>query len=366
MAEPSHRRQPAQTSGDEVPPARQIGVLRILDAAANRASGGLRVVEDFLRFILDDRHLTGLCKQLRHDLAHALEEISVPDRYAARETRGDVGTDLTTSAEYQRADACGVLQANFRRVEQSLRSLEEYTKVIQPQVAARLEPLRYRTYTLARAAGITAASIDRLEGVRLYVLIGGRSSPDEFADLTRSLLEAGVGAFQLRDKQLDDRRLLDRARLLRRLTQEKPALFIVNDRADLAVLAGADGVHVGQEELSVKDVRTIVGPRMLIGVSTHSLGQARQAVLDGADYIGVGPTFASETKQFERFPGLALLREVSGQIRLPAFAIGGIDNRNLPAVLETGFTRMAVSGAVAGAEDAPAAARRLLATLGSS
>ena len=99
----------------------------------------------------------------------------------------------------------------------------------------------------------------------------------------------------------------------------------MNDRPDIARLAGADGVHVGQEELSVKEARTIVGPDALVGRSTHSLEQAREAVLDGANYIGVGPVFPSTTKQFAEFPGLELLRAVSAEIRLPAFAIGGID-----------------------------------------
>ena len=108
--------------------------------------------------------------------------------------------------------------------------------------------------------------------------------------------------------------MLDRARLLARTDgRNRETLFIVNDRPDLAALARADGVHVGQEELSVKDARSIVGPEMLVGVSTHSIEQARQAVLDGANYIGVGPTFPSGTKQFEQFPGVELLRAGGGR-----------------------------------------------------
>ena len=95
---------------------------------------------------------------------------------------------------------------------------------------------------------------------------------------------------------------------LRELTRGTDTLFIMNDRPDLAALCHADGVHLGQEDLSVKDARAIVGPDALIGVSTHTIEQARQAVLDGANYIGVGPTFPSGTKQFEKFPGLDFLR----------------------------------------------------------
>ena len=125
-----------------------------------------------------------------------------------------------------------------------------------------------------------------------------------------------------------------------------------NERSARPGRAGlADGVHLGQENVTVKDARRIVGPDRLIGVSTHSLEQARQAVLDGADYIGVGPTFPSGTKQFDRLPGLELLREVAAEIRLPAFAIGGISPRNVAEVLAAGFTRIAVSGAVLSSDD---------------
>jgi thiamine-phosphate pyrophosphorylase len=136
--------------------------------------------------------------------------------------------------------------------------------------------------------------------------------------------------------------------------------LVVNDRPDIAVLADADGVHVGQDDLSVKDARRIVGPRRLVGRSTHSLDQARQAVLDGADYIGVGPTFPSSTKSFAEFTGVELLRAVAAEIRLPAFAIGGISADNLWQVLETGVGRIAVCGAIASAGDPSAAARELL------
>jgi thiamine-phosphate pyrophosphorylase len=137
----------------------------------------------------------------------------------------------------------------------------------------------------------------------------------------------------------------------------------MNDRPDLAVLAQADGVHIGQDELTVKDARAIVGPRAFIGVSTHSIEQARQAVLEGANYIGVGPTFPSGTKRFESFTGLELLKAVAAEIRLPAFAIGGITLDNLPAVLAAGMARVAVSGAICATHDPATAAGRFLAML---
>ncbi len=326
-------------------------LLRILDAAANRASEGLRVIEDCVRFGLDDAHLTGCCKNIRHDLAEALGAISWSQRLAARETQADVGTIITAPAEYKRADFHDILTANFLRLQESLRSLEEFGKIVSNELAAAIEQIRYRTYTLHRAVEVTRGSLEHLSEARIYVLINGRASLGEFEETVGGLIAAGVDLIQLRDKNLPDRALLYRARVLRDLARDSKTLVIINDRPDLAALAQADGVHVGQDELSVKDARSIVGPRALIGVSTHTIEQARQAVLDGANYIGVGPTFLSGTKHFDHFPGVELLKAVSAEIRLPAFAIGGIALENVQKVKSAGFTRIAISGAIASAKE---------------
>ncbi len=345
--------------GNDRPATERTAIWRILDAAANRAGEGLRVIEDYARFGLDDRFLTAQCKTLRHDLTAALEVFPPAERLAARETRADVGAGLTLASEQARAGAGHVVEAGFQRMQQALRSLEEYAKTLDPLAAAKLESLRYRTYTLQRAIGTAADSRSRLAAARLYVLIDGRASLEEFERLVEALVSAQVDLIQLRDKQLPDRELIELARLLRSRTRGTSTLFIMNDRPDLALLAQADGVHVGQDELGVKDVRSIVGPGMLVGVSTHSLDQARSAVLDGADYIGLGPTFTSRTKEFQQFPGLQLLAEVSREIGLPAFAIGGITAANVAQVRACGVTRVAVSGAVLEHADPAAAVAEL-------
>lgn len=335
-------------------------VLRILDVNGNRASEGFRVMEEYLRLVLGDRHLTQLCKDLRHELAEALSTIPTSELLIARDTQGDIGTQLAASDEYDRSSPQQVWQANQKRVEQSLRCLEEFSKTSFPAVAKKVEQLRYRCYTLAKAIDATDRGKSRLAASKLYVLVDGCTSLDAFTSLVQMLIAAGVHLLQLRDKQLQDRELLERARRIRALTRGTSTLFIMNDRPDLAELAQSDGVHLGQEEMTVADARAILGADRMIGVSTHSLDQARQAVLDGADYIGCGPTFPSETKPFDHFPGLDLLREIAAEITLPAFAIGGITAANLPAVLETGFTRIAVANAVTQASRPADAARQLL------
>lgn len=346
--------------------AMQTAVLRILDASLNRAMEGLRVVEDFARLVLDDRFLTQEFKSIRHDLAAAANCIESVERHAARDTQNDVGTEVSTPGENRRSDVWEVCAASLKRTEQSLRSLEEYGKVVNAEFAGRCESMRYRLYTLEKALDIGRSSRDRLANATLCVLVEGGHSAESFEGLIRALVEAGVGMIQLRDKNIDDCDLMARARALRQLTSGTETIFIVNDRADIAALVNADGVHVGQEDLSVKDARTIVGPWALVGVSTHNIDQARAAVLDGANYLGAGPTFASRTKTFEAFAGLDYLREVAEEVRLPTYAIGGISAVNLPEVLATGISRVAVATAVTTAPNPACAAREMLGMLSSA
>lgn len=326
-------------------PTDRIAALRIVDANFNRATEALRVLEEYCRFGLDDGHLTKCWKELRHSLADFQSSIPAQDLLTSRDTAADVGTSVKTDQELTRTSLRHVAQASCKRLEQALRSLEEYAKVLGLSTRE-LEALRYQAYTLEKATLLTADSQQKLADARLYVLMDGGDSAETFEERALEICQAGADIVQLRDKKLNDRELLERAHRLRRVSRTCGTLFIMNDRPDLAVLSGADGVHVGQEELSIQDVRRIVGPEMLIGVSTHTIVQARQAVLSGASYIGCGPTFPSSTKRFDSFAGLAFLREVAAEISLPAFAIGGITLENLPEVLKTGMKRVAVGGAI--------------------
>jgi thiamine-phosphate pyrophosphorylase len=178
------------------------------------------------------------------------------------------------------------------------------------------------------------------------------------------VLKGGSTIVQLRDYSSSDSKLLELARALREVTWKYSALFIVNNRPDIALLSEADGVHVGQEDLSVSQVRNILGPGKLVGVSTHALEQARKAIGDGADYLGVGPVYATPTKAGREPVTLDYVKEVSGlKSSVPFFAIGGIDPSNLKPILETGARRVAVVRALAEAQEPQEAARAMIQTL---
>lgn len=337
----------------------ETDTARVLDAAANRAREALRVLEDYGRFALDDAFLCGQLKQLRHDLAETLAPLPPHALLAARDTVRDVGTAVSTEREQQRFSLADVVTANLKRLQEALRSLEEFGKLLGPDLGHALEALRYRAYTIERVLLLGAAARRRLEGVRLCVLITGAACAASLDWTIAEAVAGGAAMIQLREKELDDRALLDRARRVRACTAKLGVLFIMNDRPDMARLSEADGVHLGQDDLPVKEARRIVGPDALIGVSTHDLEQVRRAVLDGASYLGIGPTFPSGTKEFAELAGLEFVRGAAAETTLPAFVIGGVNLETVAAAVAAGARRVAVSQTVCWADDPRAAAAAL-------
>ena len=341
-------------------------MLRVLDASINRAGEGLRVVEDYVRMVTGDAFLSSQLKQLRHDLTTATESIDSAARLAARDSEQDVGRNVQTETEYQREQSSSLIQSNMARVQQSLRAIEEFAKTADPQVAKATEQLRYRAYTVEKAVMTTVLSLKNLGHAKLYVLVNALGDgSDDFAAMrahVSQLIEAGVDLIQLRDKELSDRQCVVAGKVLTEMTRDTTMQWIMNDRADIALAADADGVHLGQDDISVAQARRVLGSAKIIGVSTHSIEQARTAVIDGANYIGVGPVFPSKTKSFKAHVGTELVQAVVDEIRLPAFAIGGIQKDRLPDLLATGIRRIAVGNAVSGA-DAGKAARTLIGVL---
>ena len=168
----------------------------------------------------------------------------------------------------------------------------------------------------------------------------------------------GVDIVQLRAKQLTDVQVLLMGRKIRLIADKYKKLFFVNDRADLALACGADGVHVGQNDLPVAEIRKMA-PCLLIGKSTHSLSQAVEAEKEGPDYLGVGPVFATPTKPDYRPAGLEFVKQASEKISLPFVAIGGIDLSNIELVLKAGAPRIAVVRAIFSGKDSYESARNL-------
>ncbi|MBX3395802.1 MAG: thiamine phosphate synthase [Phycisphaerae bacterium] len=357
-------------------------VLRILDASFNRAREGLRVIEDHARMLFDDASLALRAKQLRHQLADVARSFDADALLAARDTPGDVGTRITTGGEQLRPDAESVARAAAKRAAEAMRAIEEYGKLLDADVAARIRQLRYELYAVEQALFIAAPRSAAARNARLHVLLTASLCRGDWLGVAEAVLRGGADVIQLREKNLTDRALLDRASRLRQLTRDHDALLIINDRPDIAVLADADGVHVGEEDLTVADARRIVGPMRLVGASTHNLAEVREAMKDGPDYLGVGPMFASSTKPDVTVNSPELLRTVHDALAAddaitPLVAIGGITADNVARIASIASSRkqpsdgtgsqisiaVAVCNAVIAADQPEEAARKIRAAL---
>ena len=340
-------------------------VLRIIDANANRSREALRVMEEAARFILNDADLAGAIKLLRHDLDQTLAKIA--GLTAWRDTPGDVGTSLTTAREAKRDSVGEVVIAAGKRLSEALRTIEEYSKVLGTSandLPVAIEQLRYRGYELERRLN-QAMGANHIKQWRLCVLISqdicGRN---DWLMVAAAAIDGGADCIQLREKPLDDGELLRRVSDLVKLARPRQVTVIVNDRPDIALLAGADGVHLGQDDLPCAQVRRIFGRQLLIGVSTANLDQAQRAAGDGADYCGVGPMFPSTTKHKDIIAGPEYLQAYLAWGKRPHLAIGGIDHKNLASLVKLGIAGIAVSSCVCGSPDPAATCRQLREELG--
>ncbi|MDD5270913.1 MAG: thiamine phosphate synthase [Candidatus Omnitrophica bacterium] len=199
-----------------------------------------------------------------------------------------------------------------------------------------------------------------MKDFKLYVIIDSKSANGRgLAEVASEAVEGGADIIQLREKDMPAREIVTLGRAIRKAMAGTGALFIINDRPDIAAATGADGVHLGQDDLPPEEARAIIGRDKVIGVSTHSLEQALAAEKAGADYIGVGPVFATPTKPDYIPVGTGLVREVSKAVRIPFVAIGGIDAGNIGQVLDAGASRIAVVRAVCGASDVRNAAKSI-------
>ncbi|MFG0329206.1 MAG: thiamine phosphate synthase [Phycisphaerales bacterium] len=334
-------------------------VARLLDANANRAREALRVLEDAARFLLDDAELSEALKRARHDLRDALERL--PDGWleANRDTPGDVGVQISVEAERERTDANAVIIAAGKRLSEALRSLEEYGKTVDPEFGAAIEAIRYRGYALESALQARFGSGRRAQWT-VCVLVSERlCTKRSWLETVEAAIAGGADCIQLREKDLPDGKLLGRATAVVNTCHDAGVAAIINDRPDLALLARADGVHLGQTDLPAGHVRRLAGRRLIVGVSTANLVQAEAARRSGADYCGVGPMFATTTKEKPVLAGPEYLREFIEKIPLPHLAIGGINESNIERLVEAGVEGVAVSSAVCGADDPEAVTRSI-------
>ena len=342
--------------------------LRIIDANLNRAGEGLRLLEEIARLLLNDAALTQQLKTIRHELLR--EDIPLYQQFLqARNAADDVGTNLQIPGEDKTRALPLVVVANAKRVQESLRILEELTKApgTMPELdSEKFKQTRFTLYTLEQklvARLLHQDKIRRLPG--LYVIIDTEALKGrKHVEVARQVIRGGAVTIQLRDKILSRKELLPIARQLKTLCIEHKVLFIVNDYLDIALETDADGVHVGQDDLPVRVVRKWLPPDKILGSSARTVELALAAQSDGADYLGVGAMYPTLSKKVKTvLVGLERLSHIKQAVSLPLVAIGGISEDNVADVIEAGAVSVAVINAVCGAESPEEAARQIVARL---
>lgn len=338
---------------------------RIIDANLNRAAEAARILEEIARFLLDDIEQSEKLKKIRHEI-NSIQEKDYGAYLQARDTENDIGVDIKNTT--QRLNIENIFKANIKRLQQALRTLAEYSVGTKAENAAVFEKLRYGSYTLEKIMWNKLKekyNQIKLGEKHLYLVTNSDKfeSEDAFLDAIASALEGGVDILQLREKTMPANKIFELGKKIKQLCLQYNTTFIINDRVDIAFLLDADGVHLGQDDLDVNSAKEILGENAIIGISTHAPEQALKAVEDGADYIGVGPVFATPTKQGRTPVGLEYVKWVSENIDIPAFAIGGIDEDNVQEVIDAGLKKVGVVRAIINAPSPKDAAEKVLAKI---
>ena len=331
-----------------------LDLARVLDANANRAREGLRTAEDFVRFILGGMAQAENLRALRQGVTKTLCKLPGFSREAleARSVSADPlqpenWKDVLRRVE--RESHQDVALRGLKRAQEALRVLEEFVRGKDTVSSEEFARLRYQAYEAEQWLGCCGAAMHTLHAAQLMILLSGRFCRNEDVLATaQQVLRGGATVIQFREKSQPDRDAFAVARQLNEICGEHNALLICNDRTDLALASGATGVHLGQDDLPLDAARRVAGRRLLIGRSTPlSRRSPARRKRRGADYIGLGAIFPTETEgkpsSWVVFP---LARTVSAlKLSVPIFGIGGITRQRLRAVKEAGLQRVTHSHA---------------------
>ncbi|MBN1161770.1 MAG: thiamine phosphate synthase [Dehalococcoidales bacterium] len=336
--------------------------FRIIDANINRLGEGLRVLEEFARMTLNDAVLMQKLKDMRHRTVETNAEM-YKKLINSRDVVGDIGSDMNATGEKNEREPQGIIAANAKRAQESLRVLEEMGKIPALNLdSEKYRKARFELYTLEKELVARISRKDKLERIKgIYVIIDaawlkGRKP----ADVAKQAIKGGASVIQLRCKECSHREFLDMAGDIQEVCREKGVLFIVNDSLEIALAVKADGLHAGQEDMPAGELKKLLPIDMILGYSARTMVVAKKAGKEGADYLGIGAMFATTTKKSAEVVGPERISKIKKVLDLPIVAIGGINKANITEVMEAGANAAAVISAVMGADDIEKATRELV------
>jgi thiamine-phosphate pyrophosphorylase len=329
---------------------------RILDANLNRVSEGIRVIEDIFRFGYENSTMTDTLRQIRHRVRD-ISQMQTSLLLNSRQVDFDPGIAISKRSHLdQRNKQSDILHANFKRIQEGLRVIEESFKSLDKyDIAKQYEQIRFQTYSIEKQCYLEeSGSIKKMfPATDIYCLTAsslscGRSN----LTVVKEMIQAGIKIIQYREKEKPFDEKYQECLKIRAMTKSKDVTFIVNDHVDLALMTQADGVHIGQTDYPIEAVRALTGNNFIIGVSTHSPQQALRAQEAGADYIGVGPIYSTKTKKDVCDPvGHAYLEFAVKNMKIPFVTIGGIKEHNIHDVVRLGATCVGIVSEITGADN---------------
>ncbi len=316
---------------------------RIADVNVNRLDESLKFIEDVVRFNLENKILLKNVRGLRAvflQIKRALREHRI---VTFRNSRQDLGRKADFDAGQRRSDE-DLIIANLTRAKESARTLEEITKQESSTLNRMCKRLRFGLYDIESSI---MDFLDRRFDPRIHIILDEQYLVGKnVRTLVRMLESQGATMFQLRIRELPDKKFYRYGIAVKQALKKKSTRFIVNDRIDIALACNADGVHLGQDDVPVRTARRVLGSGMIVGASARTVVQARAAERQGADYLGVGSLFPTRTKVDARSTSLRSLRAICKQVSIPVIGIGGITDKNYRAVLRAGAAGIAVASYV--------------------
>ena len=315
-----------------------LRIAQIIDANLDRAREGLRVLEDWARYGLDRVDIVKKLKDFRQILgSHHLDYYKNARNYTEDKCNG-----LNHPEQFKRIYTENIISSNSSRIQEALRVLEEFSRNNNYKLSQAASLIRYEIYSLEiELLNLTCNKNLKEILIKNNLYLITNEKPDLIVDI-ENLLIAGVKIIQHRFKETDDSKNLKKAKIIRKLCKKHGAIFIINDRLDIALASEADGVHLGQSDLDLISARKILGSSKIIGISASNEKDIKQAIQNGCDYLGIGPVFKTNTKKNKKPLGIDLIKKLTKDIKIPWYAIGGIKNEDIPKLKSNNIKKVAI------------------------
>jgi len=324
-----------------------LQIAQIIDANLDRAREGIRVLEDWARLGLGQENIVIKLKNFRQILGKNHLEFYKKSRNRIN----DPSKGLTHIEQLKRKSPEKIISSNSARVQEALRVIEEFSRGHNQNLSKIASEIRYEIYTLEiELLNFTSRqkALEIIKENHLYIITDQK---ENLLEIIEEILIGGVKILQYRFKEGNDKEHLNEAVLINKLCKKYNSLFIVNDRIDIALASNADGVHLGQEDLDIKTARQILGNSKIIGITANNKRDISNALVNGCDYIGIGPVFKSLTKKDKTELGVDTIITLTNELKIPWFAIGGINKDNIKTLKNFGFKKVALVSEIMNSQD---------------